>query len=287
MIKIAEWSEYELIDSGDGEKLEKWGEYILRRPDPQAIWKKDESLMNQWNSSDAFYHRSNSGGGQWEFKKRLPESWEIGWENLKFVIKPTGFKHTGLFPEQAVNWKWMREVISDSNLKSFKVLNLFAYTGGATVACLSAGASVVHVDASKGMIGVARDNVNLSKLNNADVRFIQDDVMKFVEREIRRGNKYEGIIMDPPSYGRGSKGEMWEIEKDLPLLVKNCKELLSDSAKFFLINSYANDLSPYSIENILKDEINRNGDYENYYLGLQSKKSKILPCGYSVRWIQK
>lgn len=285
------WKEFKVLDAGEGEKLEQWGEFILRRPDPQAIWNKKSDL---WDKADAFYHRSKSGGGFWEYKNKVSDFWEISYENLKFIIKPTNFKHTGLFPEQAVNWEWIIEKIKNYKLKiksesqNFKVLNLFAYTGGATVAALSAGAEVVHVDASKGMIEIAKENVEISDLLDKKVRFFQDDVVKFVQREIRRGNKYNGIIMDPPSFGRGTSGEVWEIEKSLNELVELCKQLLHPEASFFLVNSYANDISRYSIENILKthllEEFEGKVTSDELGLPIESRKDLFLPCGVSIRW---
>ena len=230
-----EWKDYEIIDMANGEKLERWGNIKLIRPDPQIIW-KNKSFPNEWKNANAKYNRSNTGGGAWEYKKRLPESWQVKYKNLTFNIKPMGFKHTGLFPEQAVNWDWMINKIQQSK-RNIKVLNLFAYTGGATVACLSAGASVCHVDSSKGMTTWAKENVESSGLREKPVRFIIDDVVKFVQREIRRGNKYDAIVMDPPSYGRGKNGEVWQFENNIADLVELCMQVLSDDPLFFLINS--------------------------------------------------
>ena len=234
LLTATNWKDYELIDAGGGEKLERWGDVILRRPDPQAIWPKGDA--NLWAKADAVYHRSSSGGGSWEYKRRLPEKWKISYRDLTFKVSPTGFKHTGLFPEQAVNWDFMTEKIKNAG-RPVKVLNLFAYTGGATVACAKAGAEVVHVDASKGMTEWAKENRDLSNLKDAPIHFIVDDCLKFVEREKRRGHTYHGIVMDPPSYGRGPKGEMWKFEKEIIRLVSACLEILDKDAIFFLINS--------------------------------------------------
>jgi 23S rRNA (cytosine1962-C5)-methyltransferase len=277
-----EWKDYELLDMSDGMKIERWGKYTLVRPDPQIIWNKDV----KWNNYDAYYHRSDKGGGYWEYKNKLPERWQIKYKDLVFNVKTMGFKHTGVFPEQAVNWDYMIEKIKNSN-REIKVLNLFAYTGGATLACLYAGASVVHLDSSRGMVEWAKENVISSGLSDRPVRYIVDDVIKFVQREIRRGNKYDAIIMDPPSYGRGSNGEVWDIEKDLFNLLKLCEELLSDSPLFVLINSYTTGLSSYVLETLLKFTINTkcNGIITSGEIGLPMKDSDIvLPCGIYGRW---
>ena len=281
MINIANnWNDYELLEMKDGMKKERWGKYILVRPDPQIIWDND----NSFGEYDAIYHRSNKGGGHWEYKTKLPDNWQVKYKDLTFNIKPMSFKHTGLFPEQAVNWDYMIDKIKKSN-KQIKVLNLFAYTGGATVACLYAGASVCHVDSSKGMVSWARENVNSSGLGDRKVRYIVDDVVKFVEREIRRGNKYDAIVMDPPSYGRGANGEVWDIETDLFKLVKLCAEVLSDDPLFFLINSYTTGLSSKVLENILKLTIKNKGTITSGEIGLPLKSSDIvLPCGIYGRW---
>jgi 23S rRNA (cytosine1962-C5)-methyltransferase len=284
MLLADEWKEYELIETGDGEKLERWGNIILRRPDPQIIWPiKDKKV---WERADAHYHRSQSGGGQWEFRKKLPKSWTIAFDELKFHIEPTGFKHTGLFPEQAVNWKWMISNIQKAN-RPIRVLNLFAYTGGATVAAAYAGAEVCHVDAAKGMVNWAKENVALSGLADRPVRFITDDCMKFVQREIRRGKKYDGIIMDPPSYGRGPSGEIWKIEDSLYGFVDQCMELLSEKPLFFLINSYTTGFSPTVLSNILKQTIGRRfkGTHSCGEVGIPvSNSGLVLPCGIYGRW---
>lgn len=281
MMNIANnWTDYELLEMKNGMKKERWGKYILVRPDPQIIWDND----NGFGSYDAIYHRSNKGGGHWEYKTKLPDNWQIKYKDLIFNIKPMSFKHTGLFPEQAVNWDYMIDKIKNSK-RDIKVLNLFAYTGGATVACLYAGASVCHVDSSKGMVSWAKENVNSSRLSDRSVRYIVDDVVKFVEREIRRGNKYDAIIMDPPSYGRGANGEVWNIETDLFKLVKLCTEVLSDDPLFFLINSYTTGLSPKVLENILKITIKNKGTVTSGEVGLPLKNSDIiLPCGIYGRW---
>ncbi|WP_024831806.1 class I SAM-dependent methyltransferase [Ruminiclostridium josui] len=284
MLLADEWKEYELIETGDGEKLERWGNVILRRPDPQIIWPiKDKKI---WDRADAHYHRSQSGGGQWEFKKKIPKRWTISFNDLKFYIEPTGFKHTGLFPEQAVNWKWMINSIQKAN-RPIKVLNLFAYTGGATVATAYAGAEVCHVDAAKGMVNWAKENLALSGLADRPVRFITDDCMKFVQREIRRGKKYDGIIMDPPSYGRGPGGEIWKIENSLYGFVEQCMGLLSDRPLFFLINSYTTGFSPTVLTNILKQTIGKRfkGTHSSGEVGIPvSNSGLVLPCGIFGRW---
>ena len=278
------WEDYELIDASGGERLERWGSYVLRRPDPQIIWKGADK-ERRWNNADAIYKRSSKGGGGW-VKNELPESWNIGYKKLKFVLKPMGFKHTGLFPEQAANWDWFSELISKSGRK-IKVLNLFAYTGGATVAAALAGASVVHVDAAKGMVAQAKENATLSGLADAPIRYIVDDCKKFVEREIRRGNKYDAIIMDPPSYGRGPSGEIWKIEDSVDELVTLCSKILSDEPLFFLINSYTTGLSPMAMQYILGLRVasRYGGRLESGELGLRATATDMcIPCGASARW---
>lgn len=285
MLLADEWKDYELIDTGNGEKLERWGTYILRRPDPQIIWPINGN-SKLWDKADAHYHRSSSGGGKWEYKRKLPERWQISYKGLSFHIEPTGFKHTGLFPEQAVNWNWMMDKIRSAK-RPIKVLNLFAYTGGATVAAASAGASVCHVDAAKGMVQWAKENINLSGLLDRPVRFITDDVIKFVQREKRRGNLYDAIIMDPPSYGRGPKGEIWKIEDEIYPLVELCMDVLSEKPLFFLINSYTTGFSPIVVENILKMTIgkNHNGIISSGEVGIPvTSTGLILPCGIYGRW---
>lgn len=282
-----EWKDYEILDMANGEKLERWNNIVLIRPDPQIIW-KEKTFPSKWNQANARYERSSTGGGAWHFNsnKKMPASWQVKYKNLTFNIKPMGFKHTGLFPEQAVNWDWMMNKIKNEK-RPIKVLNLFAYTGGATVACLSAGAEVTHIDSSKGMIEWAKENVNSSGLKNCPVRFLIDDVVKFVNREIRRGNKYDAIIMDPPSYGRGKNGEVWKFEENIADLIKLCMKVLSDKPLFFLINSYTTGISSQVLENILKIDFpkNKEGKFTNGEIGLPMTGSKlILPCGIYARW---
>lgn len=274
------WQDYEILDAGNGNKLERWGQVRLLRPDPQAVWP-----MQEPRSVDARYIRSASGGGHWEYTKTLPESWAIQYRDLTFQVRPTGFKHTGLFPEQAVNWDWMRSLVKKAP-KPFRALNLFAYTGGATCALAAAGAEVVHVDAAKGMVAWAKENLALCGLGDKPVRFIVDDVMKFVLREQRRGRQYEGILMDPPSYGRGPGGEMWKIEENLYPLVAECCKLLSPEARFFLINSYTTGLAPTVLSNVLQAALpGRGGRIEAGEVGLPiSRGTLVLPCGASGRW---
>lgn len=281
------WTDYKLIDAASGEKLELWKDYLLRRPDPQAVWQV-QSEKKRWDKPDAWYHRSNSGGGSWQFlNKSLPPRWTVQYKNLTFNIKPMGFKHTGLFPEQAVNWDWFSGLIRNA-ARPIRVLNLFAYTGGATVAALSAGAEVVHVDASKGMVSWAKENVASSGLENKPVRFIVDDVVKFVRREFRRGRQYEAIIMDPPSYGRGPGGEVWKIEEQLFPLVEECMKILSDKPLFFLINSYTTGLSASVLTNVLSLSAGKRfgGTVAADEIGLpmQATRGLFLPCGISGRW---
>lgn len=279
------WADYEILDMNSGKKLEKWGSYILNRPDPQIIWSKDID-SNLWDKADAIYHRSNKGGGHWENINNLPNNWQVKYKDLTFNIKQMGFKHTGLFPEQAVNWDYMIDKIKKSNRK-IKVLNLFAYTGGATVACLYAGADVVHVDSSRGMVDWAKENVKSSNLEDRYVRFIVDDCVKFVKREIRRGNKYDAIVMDPPSFGRGANGEVWNIEESLFELVNLCCEVLSDNPLFFLINSYTTGMSSKVLENILSLTVNDKyqGKVSSGEVALPMKDSSlVLPCGIYGLW---
>ena len=285
MLLADDWKDYELLDTGDGEKLERWGRYILRRPDPQAIWPMTGN-EKAWASADAHYHRSSSGGGSWEYKRSLPERWTVGYGKLSFYVEPTGFKHTGLFPEQAVNWKWMIDKIGTRPGK-VSVLNLFGYTGGATVAAAYAGAEVCHVDASKGMVTRAKENLVLSGLHSNPVRFITDDAVKFVGREKRREKYYDAIIMDPPSYGRGPNGELWKIEDELFGLIKACMEILSPNPLFFLVNSYTTGLSPTVIKNMLALSVGRKfgGVMNADEVGLPVTASGlVLPCGASGRW---
>ena len=279
------WKDYKILDMANGEKLEKWADIVLVRPDPQIIW-KDKSFESKWKSADATYHRSKTGGGSWEYNKKIPENWQVKNKNLTFNIKPMGFKHTGLFPEQAVNWDWMINKIQNAK-RPIKVLNLFAYTGGATVACLSADASVCHVDSSKGMVTWAKENVASSGLSDKSVRYIIDDVVKFVNREIRRGNFYDAIIMDPPSYGRGTNGEVWQFENNIYDLVELCSKVLSDNPLFFLINSYTTGISEKVLENILSLKIKSNfgGKVSSGQVGLPMENSNlVLPCGIYGRW---
>ena len=285
MIIANNWKDYEIIDMADGEKLERWKDIILVRPDPQIIW-KEKSFPKKWNEANARYNRSSTGGGSWQYKKRVPASWQVNYKNLTFNIKPMGFKHTGLFPEQAANWDWMIEKIKSAK-RPIKVLNLFAYTGGATVACSYAGAEVCHVDSSKGMVTWAKENIASSNLQDKPVRYIVDDVVKFVNREIRRGNKYDAIIMDPPSYGRGANGEVWKFEENICDLVELCSNVLSEKPLFFLINSYTTGISSTVLENILNLNITKKygGKVENGEIGLPMTNSKlILPCGIFGRW---
>lgn len=281
---IAEnWKDYEVIDCTDGEKLERWGDYLLVRPDPQVIWSTPKNHKG-WKKMDGHYHRSSKGGGEWEFFG-LPEQWSISYKSLTFNLKPFSFKHTGLFPEQAANWDWFSELIKKAD-RPVKVLNLFAYTGGATLAAAAAGASVTHVDASKGMVGWAKENAVSSGLGDAPIRWIVDDCVKFVEREIRRGNHYDGIIMDPPSYGRGPKGEVWKIETSVYPLIQLCSQLMSDKPLFFLINSYTTGLQPavlnYMISTAIKPKTG--GVVTADEIGLPvSGNGLVLPCGASGR----
>ena len=279
------WNDYKILDMADGQKLEKWGDVILARPDPQIIW-KEKTYPKKWKNINATYHRSKTGGGTWEYKKKMPNQWQIKYKELTFNIKPMGFKHTGLFPEQAVNWDWMMDKIKKAN-RDIKVLNLFAYTGGATVACAAAGASVCHVDSSKGMVTWAKENIASSGLAERPVRYIVDDVVKFVNREIRRGNKYDAIIMDPPAYGRGANGEVWQFEDNIYDLVDLCTKVLSDNPLFFLINSYTTGISSKVLENILNLTVSKNykGKVSSGEVGLPMENSNlVLPCGIFGRW---
>ena len=282
---ISNFDDYEIIDASNGEKLERWGNIYLLRPDPQIIWNTGSLSEIYKDKIHAVYHRSNKGGGHWEELKRMPDRWTVNYKDLTFNIKKMGFKHTGLFPEQAVNWDMMYDKIKKAN-RDIKVLNLFAYTGGASVACLSSGASVVHVDSSRGMIDWAKENVNSSNLSDKPIRFLVDDCVKFVQREIRRGNKYDAIIMDPPSYGRGANGEVWDIEKDLDYLLKLCSQILSDKPLFFLINSYTSGFSKEVMANMLKVNIlpAHSGNITSYEIGIPITKNElVLPCGISAR----
>ena len=282
------WTDYRLIDCTDGEKLELWKDVSLIRPDPQIIW-KTEKKSTLWNSAQGHYHRSERGGGQWSFKKKIPESWVIEYGDLRFNIRPTGFKHTGLFPEQAVNWDYMDGLIRSAG-RPINVLNLFAYTGGATLACANAGASVCHVDASKGMVQWARDNAKTSGLEDKPIRWIVDDCEKFVAREIKRGRRYDAVIMDPPSYGRGPTGEVWKLEDSIYDLVKLCVGVLSDEPLFFLLNSYTTGLSPSVMAYILKETVGEKfgGSVAADEIGLPVEASGgVLPCGSTAIWCGK
>ncbi len=291
MNQIADnWKDYECIDAGNGEKLERWNDVILRRPEPQAIWPSDDRL-SAWKHPHAHYHRSRKGGGSWEFLKKTEDSWTIQYHDLTFKVSPTGFKHTGLFPEQAANWDVMRNCIQQYP-KPIRVLNLFAYTGGATLACAAAGAQeVVHVDASKGMVQWAKENMRLSHLEHKTIRFIVDDVQKFVAREKRRGRTYHAIIMDPPSYGRGPNGELWKIEEQLYPLVASCMEILDPDPLFFLINSYTTGFPSSVLYNLLHETILKkhpHGTIEAGEIGLPiTHTNTILPCGIYGRWIKR
>ncbi|MDE6024750.1 MAG: class I SAM-dependent methyltransferase [Lachnospiraceae bacterium] len=281
------WKDYEVIDCSDGEKLERWGEYVLLRPDPQVIWSTPKETP-VWGKINARYHRSKSGGGEWEFIN-LPKQWQIGYKGLRFNLKPFAFKHTGLFPEQAVNWDWFGNIIKRAD-RTVKILNLFAYTGGATLAAALAGASVTHVDASKGMVSWAKENAISSGLGDAPIRWLVDDCVKFVEREIRRGNKYDGIIMDPPSYGRGPKGEIWKLEERVYPFIELCSELLADEPLFFLVNSYTTGLAPAVLNYMIASTVGKKfgGKTEASEIGLPVTKTGLyLPCGASGRWIDK
>ena len=286
MLIANEWKDYEIIDASRGQKLERWKDVYLLRPDPQIVWDNGDLLEKYHSMINAVYYRSNKGGGHWENLRSTPGSWLVNYKDLTFNIKQMGFKHTGLFPEQAVNWDIMSEKIKNAG-REIRVLNLFAYTGGATVACLKAGAHVTHVDSSRGMIDWCKENVKSSKVDETKVRFLVDDCVKLVKREIRRGNTYDAIIMDPPSYGRGANGEVWDIEKNLNYLIELCMEILSDEPLFFLINSYTTGLSSHVLENILKLTIDKkySGKITCGEVGLPIKENDlVLPCGIYGRW---
>lgn len=278
-----QWKDYELLDTSGGNRLERWGEQILIRPDPQAIWQSDMKRA-EWKKPNAIYHRSNSGGGKWEIRS-LPESWKIHYKDLTFQIKPMNFKHTGIFPEQAVNWDFMREKIEKAG-RPVKVLNLFAYTGGATMACAKAGAAVAHVDASKGMVQWAKENAVLSGVRDCPVRYLVDDCMKFVEREIRRGNTYDGIVMDPPSYGRGPGGEVWQLEEKLYPFMIQVMKILSPNPIFFVLNSYSTGLSASVMEYLLQLTLPKGlgGHFESGEIGFRTANGKAFPSGSVARW---
>lgn len=282
MILANNWEDYEILECGDGMKKERWGDVILVRPDPQVIWPR---ASPNWGQYDAYYHRSAKGGGDWEFQRKLPDSWIIRYKDRRFKIRPTNFKHTGLFPEQAVNWDWFSNIISKSETP-LKVLNLFGYTGGATIAAAAAGAEVCHVDAAKGMVAWCRENAALSNLTDAPIRYIVDDCVKFVEREIRRGNTYHGIIMDPPSYGRGAKGEVWEFNKDLYSLLQKCAKIFDKQGLFFLVNAYTTGVSPTVVGNLLRESFSKfSGKITSGEIGIpMSKSQNTLPCGLYARW---
>lgn len=282
------WKTYELIDTSDSYRLERWGKFILSRPDPQVIW-KDVKSSDLWKKADGVYHRSKSGGGSWDIKnKAMNGTWNIEYGSLKFSVKVMGFKHTGVFPEQAVNWDWAMDKIRNAD-RPIKVLNLFAYTGGATIACASAGASVCHVDASKGMVAVAKENAALSGLADAPIRYIVDDCAKFVEREIRRGNKYDAIILDPPSYGRGPTGEMWKLEDNIGDFLELCEKVLSDDPLFVILNSYTTGLQPAAMSYLLSLKVGkkRGGTVTSDEIGLPvTETGLVLPCGATARWMK-
>ncbi len=278
-----QWKDYELLDTSGGDRLERWGDYILVRPDPQAIW-QSEKKRNEWKKPNAVYCRSKSGGGHWDIYS-LPESWKVRYKDLTFQIKPMNFKHTGIFPEQATNWDFMRGLIEKAD-RPIKVLNLFAYTGGATMACAKAGASVVHVDASKGMVQWAKENAVLSGVADRPIRYLVDDCMKFVEREIRRGNVYDGIVMDPPSYGRGPGGEVWQLEDTLYPFMTRVSQLLSPNPLFFILNSYSTGLSASVMEYLLRLTLPKGigGRFESGEIGLQTSNGMFFPSGSAARW---
>lgn len=282
------FTDYELIDADSGEKLERWGNIILIRPDPQILW-QDKRKNPLWKNAHAIYHRSSNGGGYWETLKHVPDVWQINYDNLTFNLKPMGFKHTGLFPEQSVNWTLASNLIKNAE-RPIKVLNLFAYTGGATVACLKAGASVTHVDASKGMVAWAKENAVSSGVADCNVRWLVDDCLKFIKREIRRGNKYDAIIMDPPSYGRGPNGEIWKLEQHITELLQTVAEVLSDNPLFFILNSYTGGFSTTILNYLVRKYIvkNRGGQVSTDEIGLKvTDKDIILPCGNTTLWINK
>jgi len=278
------WKDYEVLDTGDGEKLERWDEIIVRRPDPQTIWPKAEEGL--WRKAQAHYHRSDRGGGSWEFLDRLPERWTVRYGDLRFYIRPTGFKHMGLFPEQAENWDWMARLIREDGRKNLKILNLFGYTGGATIACAAAGAHVTHVDAAKGMVQWAKENRELNRIPETGCRWIVEDVIRFVQREIRRGNHYDGILMDPPSYGRGPSGEVWKVENELFSLIQTSAAVLSAEPLFFLINSYTTGFQASVLSNMIEKcvAVNFGGKTDSEELCLPVRTGGVLPCGASGRW---
>ncbi len=278
METVNNFKDYEIISMSNGYKYERWGKYYLKRPDPLVIWPDNENIK-----VDAEYTRSNTGGGEWKVYSKMPSSWQVRYEDMVFNLKLMGFKHTGLFPEQAYNWNIIRETIRKANRK-VNVLNLFAYTGGASIAALMEHANVTHVDSSRGMIDWAKENVIANHLEGENIKFYIDDVKKLVKRELRRGNKYDIIIMDPPSFGRGAKNEVWQVSKDLYNLILDCNNLLSDDALLFIVNTYTEGLSKTVIENILKKTIKRKGTVVGTELGIESRNGLVLPCGVTVRW---
>jgi 23S rRNA (cytosine1962-C5)-methyltransferase len=285
MFVAKDLADYQILDTGDGLKLENWKGVILSRPDPQVIWPKTSPKL--WHKADGVYHRNDTGGGEWEHFGNVPEKWIFSYRGIRMYVKPTGFKHTGIFPEQSANWDWMSEKIRSSNRDNIKVLNLFGYTGGATLTCLKAGASVVHVDAAHSMIAWFKDNLALSELDKKPIRYIVDDCVKFVLREQRRGNTYDAIIMDPPSYGRGKSGEVWKMEKDIYNLILECSKIMTKNPLFFLINSYTTGLSHVVMDNMIKSIImpKYNGKVRGDTLCIPIQNSKsYLPCGTSSRW---
>ena len=279
------WKDFEVLDTGAGEKLERWGDYLLARPDPQVIWPRAQEKL--WSRAQAHYTRSERGGGAWDFKERLPERWKVSYGDLRFYVRPTGFKHTGLFPEQAANWDAMAALLKKR--PGARVLNLFAYTGGASLACAAAGAHVTHVDAAKGMVLWAKENRALSGLPEGNFRFIVEDALAFVRREIRRGSRYDGIVMDPPSYGRGPTGEVWKLENELYGLVDTCAQVLSDAPIFFFINSYTTGFQPAVLQNILEKTVSVRfgGTIDSQELCLPVRSGGVLPCGATGRWMNK
>ena len=284
MFLCDQWQDYQVLDTGDGEKLERWKDILLRRPDPQVIWPKADPAL--WEKADAWYHRSDTGGGNWTFYRKLPERWIMTLDDLQFYVRPTGFKHTGLFPEQAANWAFMRGLIAPAVAegRDIKVLNLFAYTGGATLACAAAGAHVTHVDAAKGMVQWAKENRDLSGIAQERTRFIVEDAKAFVQRELRRGNRYEGILMDPPSYGRGPGGEVWKLENELYGLVELCAQVLSDQPLFMLLNGYTTGFSASVLGNIVSRAVGGRGRAVAEELALTVSTGGVLPCGATARW---
>lgn len=276
------WEDYSLLDTGDGMKLERWGTWLLARPDPQVIWPPEKA----WKDWHAWYHRSSEGGGQWEKRAKLPDSWQMAWRDLRFKVQPTDFKHTGLFPEQAANWGWLMEQVQGAE-RPIKALNLFAYTGAATVAMAKAGAVVTHVDAAKGMVDWAKQNAQLNALPETQCRWLVDDCLKFVEREIRRGSKYDGLVLDPPSFGRGKNGETWKLEKHLWPLLQACEKVLSPEARFVVLNTYTTGLSPLVMRRLLEKMLaGRGGSVEATELALPIQSGGLLPCGATARWSQ-